>query len=250
LLNKISNVLCIICIVLFFEACQTKQKSDKFDAPVEEIVQLNNTKIGLSTVASDIEVPWDIEWGQDGDIWFTIQKGLVKKVNPHTGEIKSLLNLKVYTRTTPGLLGMDVYSHVDKNFVFLIYTHKNKEAKITLRLERYTIADDSLVDPLVLREIPGGKSHNGSRVAISPDGKVFWATGDIAVHGNAQSLSSPNGKVLRLNMDGSIPEDNPYPDKPVWALGFRAPEGLTFTPHGKLFLSTHGPASDDEVNLI
>src|SRR5699024_6165506 len=59
-----------------------------------------------------------------------------------------------------------------------------------------------------------------------------------------------NGKVLRLNMDGSIPEDNPYPDKPVWALGFRAPEGLTFTPHGKLFLSTHGPASDDEVNLI
>jgi mono/diheme cytochrome c family protein len=78
----------------------------------------------------------------------------------------------------------------------------------------------------------------------------MWATGDAARSENAQDIASPNGKILRLNIDGSIPPDNPDPSSMLWAFGFRNMQGLVFSKSGKLYTSEHGDATDDEVNLI
>src|SRR5690606_698218 len=91
--------------------------------------------------------------------------------------------------------------------------------------------------------------HNGSRLAFS-GGKVFWATGDAISDVNSQDIDSPNGKILRLNIDGAIPDDNPLKGSPVWAMGFRNIQGMAFSAAGQLYVSEHGDANDDEVSLV
>ncbi|GAA4320117.1 PQQ-dependent sugar dehydrogenase [Compostibacter hankyongensis] len=227
--------------------------SRKFDTPVEQVFRLDSTTIGISTVISGLNVPWEIAWGPDNQIWFTEQSGTVSKVDPHTGKRKTLLTIPgIYRQRTLGLLGMAVSPDKQKPYVVVDYTCKRKDSVIVSRLVRYTYtaATDTLTNPLVLLEVPGSTGHNGSRVAISPEGKVIWSTGDAARSSNAQDTASPNGKTLRLNLDGSVPEDNPLPGNPFWSRGHRNIQGLVFTPDGILFSSEHGDATDDEINHI
>jgi glucose/arabinose dehydrogenase len=101
-----------------------------------------------------------------------------------------------------------------------------------------------------LEGIPGASTHNGSRLAIDSANFLYMTTGDAANTSTSQDLSSLNGKVLRLELDGSVPEDNPLPGSPVWSWGHRNPQGLVFAPSGLLYSSEHGPSSDDELNII
>src|SRR5690606_1007981 len=105
------------------------------------------------------------------------------------------------------------------------------------------------VDPMVITEYPAWKGHFGTRLCIAPDGKLMIATGDGALFDKAQDVGSPSGKILRFNIDGSVPPDNPIPGSPVWAWGLRNPQGLVYA-GGKLYSSDHGDATDDEINLI
>ncbi len=90
--------------------------------------------------------------------------------------------------------------------------------------------------------------HNGCRLVIKDD-KLYITTGDAANQPSAQNTSSLNGKVLRINLDGSIPSDNPIANNRVWSWGHRNAQGLVFAGN-KLFSSEHGPANDDEINTI
>ena len=69
------------------------QKPEKFVAPVEKIMKLDSTEIGISTILSDLNVPWEIAWGPDNQIWFTEQSGTISKVDPYTGKKKLLLDI-------------------------------------------------------------------------------------------------------------------------------------------------------------
>ena len=226
-------------------------KDAAFKQPLEAILELDSTRVGISTVVSDLNVPWEIAWGPDNQIWYTEQSGTISKVDPHTGVKKLLLTIPdVYRQRTLGLLGMAISADKAQPFVFVDYTHLQKDSTIVSRLVRYTYTMDTLKDPLVLLELPGNTGHNGSRVALSPDGKIMLSTGDAANGDNAPDTNSINGKTLRLNFDGSIPADNPYPGSPVWSRGHRNIQGLVFTTAGHLFASEHGDATDDELNLI
>lgn len=219
--------------------------------PVEGYLRLDSTEIGASTIISGLDVPWDIAWGPDNWIWVTEQGGTVSKVNPATGEKKVLIRIKeVWRQRSTGLLGLAVHPELKKfPFVYVAYTTR-QGTQLRSRLARYTYAGDSLSKPLTLLEVTGNTGHNGSRLAISPDNKLIWATGDAAQARNAQDLCSLNGKVLRLNLDGSVPADNPIPGSPVWSWGYRNMQGLAYGPQGLLYTSEHGDASDDEINLI
>jgi glucose/arabinose dehydrogenase len=81
-------------------------------------------------------------------------------------------------------------------------------------------------------------------------GNSFGRAGDLKQKETIHNPAFANGKVLRLNLDGSIPDDNPYPKSPAWSMGFRVPQGLTYTKNGNLFIAEHGDATDDEVNLV
>lgn len=229
-------------------ACR-QNEGKKFSQPADSALALDSTILGVSIVIQDLNVPWEICWGPDGRIWFTEQSGSVSAVQPETGERKVMLVIPdVYRKRSLGLLGMAM--HPTEPYVFVDYTHINDDSSIVSRLVRYTRTADTLKDPLLLLEYPGNTGHNGSRVTIAPDGKVILATGDAARYPNAPDTASLNGKILRMNTDGSVPADNPYPGKLMWSRGHRNIQGLAYTSNGSFFASEHGDATDDELNLI
>lgn len=232
--------------LLFFLGC----KADDRDAPDEQFL-MGATPLGVQTIATHLDVPWQLVWGPDNHIWFTEQSGGVSRLNPQTGKITRLLTLEGVLRDrTSGLLGMAVHPDLQNQpYVFLNYSGEKADKSRFSRVVRYTYKTDTLVDSLVILEYPGWNGHFGARVLIAPDGKLMVATGDGAQFENAQNLASPNGKVLRYNIDGSIPDDNPFRGSAVWAWGLRNPQGLVYV-DGKLYNSDHGDAVEDEVNLI
>ena len=221
------------------------------ELPVIDHIQLENTTLKVEVLAKNLNVPWDIAYADDKSLWFAEQKGVVSKIDLQTGEQKKLLTITdVWQKRTAGLLGLVVHPDFKKNpYVFLNYTVK-KDSVITNHLVRYEFKNDTLINKKILLIIDGFTAHNGSRLAIDKDGKLLWATGDAYVKENAQNLKSLNGKILRLNIDGSVPKDNPYPNSYVFANGFRNMQGITIGDNGLIYTSEHGDAIEDEVNLI
>jgi glucose/arabinose dehydrogenase len=204
----------------------------------------------VKTVAQNLNVPWEIAWGPDNKIWIAEQEGLISRIDPLTGSKEILLKLNdVWQLRTSGLLGMALHTDMKKNpYVFLDYTIEKDNKKYS-RLVRYTWQKDTLLSPKVLLEIPAALGHNGSRIVVNA-GLVYWATGDAMSLVDSQNPKTPNGKILRLNIDGSVPVDNPMNGNPVWAWGFRNIQGMAFSKSGQLYTSEHGDTNDDEVNLI
>lgn len=224
----------------------------------EQVLNLDSTDITIETIAAHLDVAWEITWGPDNWIWFTEQNGSVSKVNPATGEQKLLLRIvpDVYRHRTLGLLSMTLHPDMKNHpYVFLNYTYRKKD-ELWSRWVRYTYTGTTLNEPFVFLEVPADIGHNGSRIIFAPDGKLMLATGDAdhrnnaANGGNAQNMQSLSGKILRLNIDGTIPADNPFPESPVWAKGLRVPQGLVYASNGNLYSAEHGHTTDDEVNLI
>jgi glucose/arabinose dehydrogenase len=105
---------------------------------------------------------------------------------------------------------------------------------------------------MVILEIPGTGQDYGGDVDFGPDGKLYLVTGDQSMAANAQDLSSPSGKILRMNPNGGIPASgNPFANNRVWAYGVRNSIGMTRDPaNGRLWMVDNGPTCNDEVNRI
>ena len=93
-------------------------------------------------------------------------------------------------------------------------------------------------------------NHNGGRIKLGPDGMLYVTVGDASDTGTSQNVDSPNGKILRIDPDGSIPADNPFPGSPVYSLGHRNPQGLAWDASGRLWAAEFGQNTWDEINLI
>jgi len=235
--------------LLLLASCQ--KKNPPLQLVQLDTVRLRDSGLKVEVLADSLIVPWDLEVDSEGFLWVAEQEGKVSRIDLETAEKKTMLVISdVWQQRTSGLLGMAVHPDFAENpFVYLNYTVK-KDSLITSRLFRYELTEDELTNGQLLLEIEGGTSHNGSRLAFGSDGKLYWATGDTHDFAYAQDSKKLNGKILRMNPDGTIPSDNPDPNSYVWAKGFRNMQGLVFSDQGLLYTSEHGDAIEDEVNLI
>lgn len=109
---------------------------------------------------------------------------------------------------------------------------------------------------LVTKSTSGTSRHFGSRIAFDDRGHLFFGIGDRGERDYAQNLSNHAGAILRLNLDGSVPDDNPFVNNrnalpEIWSYGHRNPQGLYFDrEHNRLWEIEHGPRGGDEINLI
>ena len=85
---------------------------------------------------------------------------------------------------------------------------------------------------------------------IGPDGKLYATVGDATQPSLAQDVTTLEGKILRINLDGSIPNDNPFPQSYIYSYGHRNPQGLAWSTDGTMYASEHGNAANDEINII
>ena len=204
-------------------------------------------------MASNLEVPWELKFGPNGQLWFTERPGRVRRMDIETGDIEQLVDLnQVQQVQESGLLGMAFHPQFrDTPVVFLSYTYKGESGNVTGRISRFELHNARLVrETILLEDIPGSNIHNGSRLVITPDHKLLATTGDAAQPSDAQDKTRLSGKVLRMNLDGSIPDDNPFTASYVYSYGHRNPQGMIILPDSTIISSEHGPTTDDEVNVI
>jgi glucose/arabinose dehydrogenase len=234
--------------LLVFTSCDKNESGSALTAteepsawPTEEI----------RTVKADLSHPWEILWGKDDHLWVTERAGKVLKVNPKTGYtvFKSVIP-DALQRGEGGVLGMVQHPDFLQNgFLYLAYNYL-KSGKYTQKLVRFRVKNEELIEPFTLIDnIPAALENNGSRLAITADQKLLMTTGDATISESAQQVSSLSGKILRINLDGSIPSDNPFPNSPVWTLGHANAQGLVIV-NGNVLASENGIGMTDELNLI
>ena len=246
------------------------------------------TSFSSRVVASGLGAPWEVVWGPDDHLWITERTGRrVIRVNPGTGTVTPALSLadEIYDPGESwheGLLGLaldpGLLKGSGRDYVYIAYTYDADAGPALVRrlkVRRYTYdkTKSTLGSPLdIITNLPAHDDHGGGRVAFGPDQKLYVTRGDgganwlanYCIANRAQDLptsaqlaardwSTYEGKILRLNLDGSIPADNPTINgvrSHIFTYGHRNPQGLGFGPNGLLYSSEHGPGTDDELNLI
>lgn len=218
----------------------------------------NNITVGTTTVEVDtiytgLDIPWEIIYGPDGFIWTTERKGIISRIDPVAKTKTVILNIvsSVYQNSESGLLGMALHpDFANTPEVFIAYTY-GSFSNIKEKVVKYTYNGTSLVNEVVLIDnIIGNTTHNGSRIAILPDNTLLFSTGDAQNQALPQDVNELNGKVLRINLDGSIPVDNPFAGNPVYTFGHRNVQGILQHPNGKVYVSEHGASTDDEFQIL
>jgi len=207
-----------------------------------------------------LDAPWALDFAPDGRIFISERPGRIRVVARGQLRPEPWIALEVTATGEAGLLGIAVDPQFSQNrFVYAAYSYRVGAFSLRNRLVR--LREDpktatGLLDKILIDDVAGASNHDGGRVKFGPDGKLYWTLGDAQTTRYAQNLKSLNGKILRLNPDGSAPADNPFPNSLVYSYGHRNPQGLAWQPNGgHLYATEHGPSGfqgccRDEVNLI
>ena len=210
------------------------------------------TGFRVEVIARRLEVPWALAFAPDGRLFFTERPGHVRVIKDGQLQPQPWVELPVAQVGEGGLLGLALDPNFGRNgYVYVYYTYR-AQGGLQNRVARLRERDGRGAEATtILDGIPGANIHDGGRIKFGPDGKLYIGTGDASQSALAQDPRSLAGKVLRLNPDGSIPSDNPFPGSPVYSLGHRNPQGLAWHPQtGQLFETEHGPSANDEVNIV
>jgi PQQ-dependent dehydrogenase (s-GDH family) len=249
------------------------------------IVTSPSERFSMRVVTTGLDGPWELAWGPDRQLWVTERRGRrVLRVNPSDGTRTTMASLPEVHQSVgqDGLLGLAFHTDFGRgngnDFVYLAFTYDDAPGPVLLRRMsvrryRYDPPSRTLVEPLdLLTGLPTHDDHVGGRLLFSPDRKLYLTIGDqgsnfggnrcnvnhaqdlpTASQVRARDWSNYQGKILRIELDGSVPSDNPEFDgvrSHVFSSGHRNPLGLVAGPSGLIYESEHGPSSDDEVNLI
>ena len=228
----------------------------------------------IEIVAENLNIPWAIDFAPDGRIFFTERSGGETAGTTREGAIRIIENgnlldepalILTVERREGGVLGLALDPNFDENqYVYVYYTKKFAPfpkdflSEKFNRLSRFIEIDNKLEnEKILIDKIPGSHTHDGGRISFGPDGKLYATTGDIKIPELSQDLNSLAGKILRINSDGTIPEDNPFENSPIFSYGHRNPQGLDWEKStGKLVSTEHGPSGEygwqgrDEINVI
>lgn len=224
---------------------------------------MKNTKVDLSSssefpykievIAENLYVPWAIDISNEGKIYFTERLGTIRviengKLNP---EPLIRFTSPFISRGEGGLMGIVLdQKHSENHYIYVMHSYLEGN-KIYNRVVRLIERDKkAYIDKIILDKIPGGEIHNGGRIKIGKDNRLYITAGDAGNSALAQDIGSLAGKILRIELDGSIPKDNPIKNSPIYSLGHRNPQGLAWNLNSMLYESEHGQTAHDEINII
>ena len=214
-----------------------------------------------TVIQSGLSVPWDIAFSPDGRMFMTERMGnivMFESAKPNAKRIGFMKVPDIQSMGEAGLMGITLDPDFGTNAFLYVCASRMDNGEWRNQILRYKTGTDSMTfDGYVIRAGPLAASiHDGCRLSFGPDGKL-WAT--MGENGNgrlAQDPNSLNGKILRMNGDGSVPTDNPMlPGATArtyaYSMGHRNPQGLAFQPQtGVLFEIEHGATTNDEINIL
>jgi glucose/arabinose dehydrogenase len=226
---------------------------------IETPTEINYT---YETIVDGIDIPWGLDFISENDLLVTEKSGILYRVvdgqkTPVTGIPE------IYIRGQGGLL--DIALHPDFNSNSIIYmtlssSIEGDEKGGNTALYSAQLKGNKLENAqLLYKATPNTKKgqHWGSRIVFDQDGHLFFSIGDRGNRDvNPQDITRDGGKIYRLNLDGSIPKDNPFVDtnnakKAIYSYGHRNPQGMVMNPKtGEVWEHEHGPQGGDEINII
>ena len=242
-------VLAIISTTLLFSTCtpsSTDTETNKNDSETSKEVDAESFADKLAA-----DFPTDIAFSRD-KMFFTEKSGRLKVVQKGRRQAKKLKEFSVPSQlgyNEIGLLGIALSPDFENDKKIYLYHTYESDGELLNRVISID-SDQPENDPKVIIDgIKGNRIHDGGKLAFGPDRKLYIATGDAGDKSTAQDRESLNGKVLRVDPDGTIPSDNPFSNA-VWSIGHRNIFGMTFDDSGRLFVTENGPEKDDEINEI
>lgn len=227
---------------------------------IAQVMQSQATEFEAVVVADGLEHPWAVAFLPDARMLVTERDGHLRVVTS-VGEISEPVAgvPAVAARGQGGLL--DVVLHPDyasNGWVYMTYSKPADDgARTAIARARLAGLEFTDVETIFVAENPAsGGGHFGSRLAFAPDGTLYVTVGERNRGREAQNLSNSNGTILRLNDDGSIPDDNPFVGRAdaqpsTYSYGHRNPQGMAVHPtRGEVWAHEHGPRGGDEINLL
>jgi glucose/arabinose dehydrogenase len=243
------KILSLLMVILLLVGCSSNEQQDS--AGNEQNAPNEQGNEELEVIAGDLNVPWSIE-KHENTFYLTERPGSIVKIE--NGEVERQrveLEKELSTNSEDGLMGFVLAPDFqESNLAYAYYTYQDSSGQfnrvVTLRLEGNVWREESLI----FDAIPGNSWHDGGRLKIGPDEKLYVTTGDAYERNLSQDPTAFAGKILRMNLDGTIPTDNPFPNSYVYSYGHRNPQGITWLPDGTLYAGEHGNDANDEINRI
>jgi glucose/arabinose dehydrogenase len=260
-----------------------KPRLDFVPNPANKVIASAKQKFRIEVVADGLDTPWGLAFLPDGRLLVTERSGNLRIVG-RDGKLAAPVSgtPRPFVRQDAGLLDVAVHPDYARNgWIYLAYTEIAPGATVppgpapapgpgnrqpgpptmTVVIRGKVNANNEWSDAQTIYRAPvevysQSVIHYGSRLLLDRKGHLFFTLGERGEMTYAQQLSSPLGKIHRVNVDGSIPRDNPFVNTPgaiasIWSLGHRNPQGLAFDPRtGLLWESEHGPTGGDEINVI
>ncbi len=202
---------------------------------------------GAVTVVGGLSAPWSIVRLESGSTLISERdRGAIRELT-EDGQLRDVGAVPgVAAGGEGGLLGLEV---VDTDlYAYFTTSSDNRIVRFELQGGPGSYSLGAGTD--ILTGLARASNHNGGRIKLGPDGMLYATVGDAAVPGLAQDLGSLNGKILRMTLDGGVPEDNPFTGSLVYSLGHRNPQGLAWDDDGQLWAAEFGQNTWDELNLI
>ncbi|NLG06178.1 MAG: PQQ-dependent sugar dehydrogenase [Candidatus Pacebacteria bacterium] len=222
----------------------------------------------LEVFATGLRVPWSMVFTSPNRLLLTERPGRIRLIENGVLSENPLHTFpEVLNTDEEGLMGiaLDPQYEINQQLYVCIAYEKNfaepsasNTISSAVKVVRMTDAGTKLIDEqIIIDNIPVARFHAGCRLRFGPDNKLYISTGDASNKESAQDLNSLSGKILRVNADGSIPADNPFPNSAIFSYGHRNPQGFDWHPESGVLVATeHGPSGNDgprggdEVNII
>jgi glucose/arabinose dehydrogenase len=242
---------------VFLPSATASPSAPSSSAPGASTLPVNAT-VSVATVVGGLDTPWDMAFAPDGTIFISERPGRIRTVRNGKLDPEPWLEIAVYEQGEAGLMGLAL----DPDFATNGYLYAAATQRVgqdiynrLLRLKADPATGKGSLDQVLVDRIPAQNNHNGGRIRMGPDGKIYWGMGEIFEGERAQDINSPSGKILRVERNGAIPSDNPFENSYVWSMGHRNPQGLVWSPSGQLYSTEHGPSGEkgccqDEINRI
>lgn len=226
-----------------------------------KIYQSGTMKFEVETLSTRGDVIWGFDFLPDGKVIFTERGGVMGILDPNTKAVVTLKNVpKVHSAGQGGLLDVRVHPDFAKNGrIYFTYSEPVDKDTSTTALALAEVKGDSLINvkKIFTAWKPNSNDHHyGSRIVFDGKGHLFVSIGERGKQEMAQDIGYHQGKILRLNEDGSIPKDNPFAraqgaKAEIWSYGHRNPQGLAIKPGtDEIWEAEFGPLGGDEINFV
>jgi glucose/arabinose dehydrogenase len=258
------GILAVAAIVFLFVNDDDSKEKETEQANQEQNNEPDAVQVfedSIEVVASDdgninankLFIPWTIN-KTEGTFYLSQRDGTVVEIDGDLGlvDVQDVeLSEEIFHKGEAGFLGFTLAPDFEESKGAIAYHTYEKDGEILNRIVSLVLDGSTWKEQEVIFDnIPGGEKDTGGRIAIGPDEKLYVTTGDVGKNELAQELDSLAGKILRMELNGDIPSDNPFEDSYVFSYGHRNSQGLTWDGQGNMYNSEHGEDGFDEINLI